>query len=92
MTNGHIADGHASFEAAVRAEPRWPEPYMHLALMAVKARDWRQVADITDHVLRLNTFEYPQAYFFNAAANFNLRHVDVAEKNALCGGEVRRAA
>ncbi len=28
-------------------------------------------------------WEYPQAYFFNGAANFNLHHYDVAEKDAL---------
>ncbi len=83
VEDGRIADGHESFEAAVRAEPRWPEPYLHLAVMAVKAHDWREVADTTDHVLRLNSFQYPQAIFYNAAANYNLHHVDVAEKNAL---------
>lgn len=83
VENDHIADGHESFEAAVRAEPRWPEPYLHLAVMAVKGHDWREVADTTDRVLRLNSFQYPQAIFYNAAANYNLHHVDVAEKNAL---------
>jgi tetratricopeptide (TPR) repeat protein len=81
--NEHTADAHESFEAAVKAEPRWPEPYLHLAFMAVKAHDWKEVADTTDHVLRLDDWEYPQAYFFNGAANFNLHHIDVAEKDAL---------
>ena len=56
---------------------------MRIAVMAVKAHDWREVASTTDKVLHLSTWEYPQAYFFNGAANFNLHHVDVAEKDAL---------
>jgi tetratricopeptide (TPR) repeat protein len=88
VENGHIADGHESFEAAVKAEPRWPEPYTHLAVMGVKAHDWREVADTTDQVLRLDSFQYPQAIFFNAAANYNLRHIDLAEKSALLAERV----
>jgi tetratricopeptide (TPR) repeat protein len=83
VANEHTADGHESFEAAVKAEPRWPDPYMHMAVMAVKAHDWREVAADTDRVLHLNSFEYPQAYFLNAAANYNLHNVDVAEQSAL---------
>jgi tetratricopeptide (TPR) repeat protein len=81
LQNDHIPDGHESFEAAVRAEPNWPEPYLHLAEMGVKAHDWREVADTTDHVIRLNSYEYPQAYFLNGAANFNLHRLDAAEKS-----------
>jgi len=83
LEHDHIPDAHESFEAAVKAEPRWPEPYLHLALMGVKAHDWREVVETTDRVLHLSSWEYPGAYFFNAAANFNLRHMDVAEKSAL---------
>jgi len=88
LENDHIPDAHESFAAAVRAEPRWPEPYLRLALMSVKAHDWRAVVDTTDHILRLNSWEYPGAYFYNAAANYNLRHVDAAEKNALAAERV----
>jgi cytochrome c-type biogenesis protein CcmH/NrfG len=88
VENDHIADGHESFEAAIKAEPHWPEPYLNIAVMAVKAHDWREVADTTDHVVHLNTFEYPQAYFLNAAANYNLHHVDVAERSALAAEKV----
>jgi tetratricopeptide (TPR) repeat protein len=83
LAGDHIPDAHDSFEAAAKAETRWPEPFLRLALMAVKAHDWREVAATTDHVLHLSTWEYPEAYFFNGAANFNLHRIDVAEKAAL---------
>jgi len=83
LDNDHTPDAHESFEAAAKAEPRWPEPYLRLAVMAVMAHDWKQVADNTERVLHLNTFQYPQAYFLNGAANFNLRHIDLAEEDAL---------
>jgi tetratricopeptide (TPR) repeat protein len=83
LENDHAPNAHESFEAAVKAEPRWPEPYLRLAAMAVKTHDWQAVADTTEHVLHLNTFQYPQAYFLNGAANFNLHHIDLAEEDAL---------
>jgi tetratricopeptide (TPR) repeat protein len=83
LENEHTPDAHESFEAAVKAEPRWPEPYLRLAVMAVMTHDWKEVADTTEHVLHLNTFQYPQAYFLNGAANFNLHHIDLAEEDAL---------
>jgi hypothetical protein len=83
LAGDHVPDAHESFESAAKAEPRWPEPFLRLALMGVKNHDWREVADTTDHVLHLSTWEYPQAYFFNGAANFNMHHMDVAEQDAL---------
>ena len=81
--NGRTEDAPESFAAAIRAEPRWPEPYMWLSQLAMKARNWKEVADNTGRVVRLDSFDYPQAFFFNALANFNLGHVDVAEQSAL---------
>jgi tetratricopeptide (TPR) repeat protein len=81
--NGQTAEAHESLEAAVKAEPRWPEPYLRLSVLAVQAKNWPEVADTTDRVLRLNSFEYPKAYYFNAVANYNMGHVNVAEKSAI---------
>lgn len=82
VENGRAGEAHESFEAAVQAEPRWPEPYLHLALLAVRADNWKELADVTDRILHLNSWEYPQAFFFNAVANYNLKHPDAAERSA----------
>jgi tetratricopeptide (TPR) repeat protein len=76
---GDTEEAHRSFETAAKAEPRWPNPYLELSLLAMRSRNWKELADVTDHVLRLNSFDYPQAFYYNAVANFNLRHIDVAE-------------
>ena len=83
LANDHIPDAHESFETAAKAEPRWPDPFLRIAVMAVKSHDWQEVLSTTDHVLHLSTWEYPQAYFFHGAASFNVRRYDVAEKDAL---------
>jgi len=82
MENGHAGEAHQSLESAAKAEPRWPEPYLHLALLAVRSDNWKEVADVTDRVLQLDSFEYPQAFFLNAVANYNLKRPEAAEKSA----------
>ena len=83
LANDHTPDAHESFEAAVKAEPRWPEPYLHLAVMGIRAHDWNAVADNSGRVIKLNVFQYPQAYFLHGAASFNLHQIDIAEQDAL---------
>jgi tetratricopeptide (TPR) repeat protein len=78
---GQTAEAHQSFETAAKAEPRWPEPLLQLSLLAAHAHNWMELSEVSGHVLRLNSFEYPQAFFFNAVASYNLKHLEVAEKS-----------
>ena len=57
-------------------------PYLELALLSLHAKNWNDLADFTYRALKLNSFDYPQAYFLNAVANYNLRKLDTAEKSA----------
>jgi tetratricopeptide (TPR) repeat protein len=81
VDRGDIEAAHQSFASAAKAEPRWPDPLLQLSRLAVEARDWKETADVTDRVLRLNSFDYPGEFFFNAVAHYNLRHIDAAEKS-----------
>jgi len=78
---GQTEEAHQSFDAAAKAEPRWPLPFLEISLIESHAHHWQEVADLTDHVMSLNSFDYPQAFFLNAVANFNLKHMDAAEKS-----------
>jgi tetratricopeptide (TPR) repeat protein len=79
---GHPDDARHSFETAAQAEPRWTDPLLELSLVAMYEHNWPEVVDFTNRVLVLNSFSYPQAFYFNAVANYNLKHLDVAEKAA----------
>jgi TolA-binding protein len=71
-----------SFETAVEADPKYVDPYLQLGLLAARAQNWQALAEVSDRAIKLDPFDYPQAFFFNAVANFNLKKVDVAEKSA----------
>jgi tetratricopeptide (TPR) repeat protein len=71
----------SSFRAALKSDPKFVNPYLELSRLALNDKKWREAADLTDQALKLDSFDYPQAYLFNAAAKFNLQEVDAAEKS-----------
>src|SRR5579863_1287913 len=77
-----------SFEQAMTADGQYVDPYDGLAQVALQARDWRGVIEITDKLLVMNSVDFPDAYFFNAAANYYLKNLDAAERVALQGVRV----
>lgn len=78
---GQADQARQSFEAAAKAEPRWPDPLLELSLLALRAHNWPALSDVTDRLLLLDSFAYPQAYLFNAVANYYLKRLDIAERN-----------
>jgi Tfp pilus assembly protein PilF len=70
------------YARALEADAKFVNPYFGLAAMAVVENRWADAAQLTDRLIALNAFAYPMAYFFNAAANFNLGKLDAAEQSA----------
>ncbi len=71
-----------AFEKSIEADPKFIGPHLSLLQLAVNARDWEQIAERSETVLKLNPFSYPQVWFLHSAANYNLGRKDVAEKSA----------
>jgi Tetratricopeptide repeat len=67
---------------ALAADPKFLSPYFGLAVMAMVENRWADAAQYTDQLIALNAFAYPLAYYFNAAANYNLGKLDLAEQSA----------
>ena len=80
--DGHADDARKSFEAAVKADPKFVSPYMEITVMEVRAQRWKEVAEMSDKVVSLDPFDYPQAYFLNAVANYNVQNLAAAERSA----------
>jgi tetratricopeptide (TPR) repeat protein len=73
-------------------------PYLALSALAFRAKDWDELLKLTNHILALDplnysrvkgyildldSFDYAEAYFYHAVANFSLDHAAEAEKSAL---------
>jgi tetratricopeptide (TPR) repeat protein len=70
-----------AYSKALEADPKFVNPYLQIAVLAARENKWQEVADTTDRVLKLNPFDFPQAFFYNSVANYNLGKLDAAEKS-----------
>lgn len=76
------ADAKTAYEQSVASDGKFVNPHLQLLQLAVNTRDWQAIAERSDTVLKLNPFNYPQIWYMNGAANYNLKKLDVAERSA----------
>jgi len=70
------------YKKALAADPQFVNPLYGLAVIAAQEKKWQDVADYSAQVINLNAYAFPSAYFFNAAANYNVGKLDLAEASA----------
>ncbi|MFN7934620.1 MAG: tetratricopeptide repeat protein [Bryobacteraceae bacterium] len=73
-----------AYQSAIEADSKLVKPYVNMALISARQNPpkWQEAADLSAKALRLNPYDFPQAYFYNAVANLNLKNMDEAEKSA----------
>jgi tetratricopeptide (TPR) repeat protein len=81
-TRGDADAARRAFEQSIDADPKYVVPYVEMSLLELRARQWKEVASISEKAVRLDPFNYPQAYFFNAVAHYNLHEPGAAEESA----------
>jgi tetratricopeptide (TPR) repeat protein len=79
---GEIEEARKSFGQSLAADPKYTPPYKHLFMLSVKEQKWEDVSDTTARLLKLNPYDFPDAYYYNAISNYNLKKLDEAEKSA----------
>jgi tetratricopeptide (TPR) repeat protein len=75
-------DARKAYQQSVAADSRFVKPYLQLAGLALNDQKWQALADTTDRIIRLDPVDFPQAYLFNAFANYNLQKYEEAEQSA----------
>lgn len=76
------ADARNAYGEALLADPRFIKPYRQIAFLSFNEQRWPEVVETTDRWIALDPVSYPEAYFFNAFANFYLNRLDAAERSA----------
>jgi tetratricopeptide (TPR) repeat protein len=77
-----VAEARKCYSQALAADPKLVTPYLRLAQLSMADKNWQDVADTTVRIVKLNPVDFPEAYFYNAVANYNLRKFDEAETSA----------
>src|SRR5579863_50278 len=75
-------EARAALEKALAADPKYIRPYVQLAMLDLQEKRTEDAAAIAGKAVAMNPLEFPELYFYNAVANYNLKHLDVAEYSA----------
>ena len=78
-------EARTAWEKAVEVDPKYTKPYVQLARLALEERRMEDAANIAERAMAMKPVEFPTLYFYDAAANYNLKRLDASEKS------VRRA-
>jgi len=70
------------YARAAAADPQFVNPEYGLTVIAMQEKKWDEAVRLSDQVLKLNAGAFPLAYFFSAAANYNLQKFEAAEDSA----------
>jgi tetratricopeptide (TPR) repeat protein len=80
-SNSNEARG--SFLKAAAADPKFLLPYEHLAELAARDGQWRDVLEATGHALALHPAGTARTWYFDALGNWQLARMDDAKHSAL---------
>jgi cytochrome c-type biogenesis protein CcmH/NrfG len=69
-----------SFNSAIKADPKFLSPYLQLSALAYNNQDWPALADISEKLLALDAFDYPQSYYYAAVSDYFTAKYPEAEK------------
>jgi len=70
-----------AFEKSTAADPNYLPPLMHLANLQIQNREWQKGVETAGKVLALDS-ELGFASFLQAVGDYNLQHLDEAERSA----------
>jgi tetratricopeptide (TPR) repeat protein len=77
-----IEDARAAYKKAVELDSMYVSPQIQLAVLAAGENKWQEVADLTNHALKLNPLDFPHGFFLNALAYSRLNDLEAAERSA----------
>ncbi len=76
------AEARQAYLQAASSDPSFAKPYLSLALLSAQEKNWQQTLESSAALIKLDTKAYPQAYYYNAVAYYNLSNADKAFENA----------
>ena len=66
----------------MESDPKLVSPYLELGLLAAKDANWQESGKYLDRAVDLDPVDFPQAWYADAVAHYNLKNYDAAEKSA----------
>jgi tetratricopeptide (TPR) repeat protein len=76
------AEARDAFHKALEADSNYVGPYIGLAQVAAAEQKWQEAADLSERGVTLDPLDFPEGFYVNAVANYNLQNLDHAERSA----------
>ncbi|MDE3195371.1 MAG: tetratricopeptide repeat protein [Acidobacteriota bacterium] len=76
------AEARTALVKAIECDPKLVTPYLELGALSASEAKWQESRDYLDRGLKLDPVDFPQAWYTDAVANYNLKRYDAAEKSA----------
>ena len=76
------AEARDAYSHAIEADPKLLPPYVTLARLCIKTKDWQCTAKTADSLIKADTKRtYPEIYLHRAVAQYELKDLDGAEQS-----------
>jgi outer membrane protein assembly factor BamD (BamD/ComL family) len=82
LSRKQFEEARRSFDSAMKADPKYLSPLLPLEALASQSQDWPVLAEVTGRLIKLDAYDYPEAFYYNAVANYSLKQMEIAEKSA----------
>ncbi|HUJ23583.1 MAG TPA: tetratricopeptide repeat protein [Bryobacteraceae bacterium] len=79
------------YAQALTADSKLVTPYLGLARLGTREKNWQEVSETTSRLIRLDPVDFAEAYYLNAFANYRLHRLNEAEKSARDGERIDTA-
>jgi tetratricopeptide (TPR) repeat protein len=79
----NIEGAMADYQEAINADPNFPLPCFRMAFLSAVTSNWEQTRKLSERLISLDPVNFPLAYYYDAVAEFNLKHLAQAETSAL---------
>jgi hypothetical protein len=84
-------EARGAYRRAISIDAKFVNPYLGLAQAAMHERNWQEMAEVTAVILKLNRYDFPAAYAYDAMAHLNLNELNTAEESAREGLKIDNA-
>lgn len=71
-----------AYQRAIASEQRFVPPYVQVAGIELKRRNWAGAIQTIDRIVKLDPVNFPSVYIYRSIAQFSLRNLEGAEKSA----------
>ena len=77
-----VEPARTAFQMAIDADPKLVPSYLELGMLYAAEANWQRSGEVLDRAVKLDPVDFPQAWYADSVAHYNLKNYDAAEKSA----------